>query len=134
MCTMYDKLLIAGNISSLWVICYLIDQLWYNGSKIIKSLKVREFQPNLTAIFWAFCYRIAAFVVSPKYSQAIRQHKDVEEGRQSSLSADGDSASVPVLASYNISDRDKRQQEVLSSTAGRAGRDRERGTKNRNGD
>ena len=105
---MYDKLVIARNISSLGVICYLIGQLWYNGSKIIKSLKIREFQPNLTAILRAFCCGIAAFVVSPKYSQVIRQQEDVEEGRQSSLSADGDSASVPVLASYNISDWDKK--------------------------
>ena len=105
---MYDKLVIAGNISSLGVVFYLIEQLWYNGSKIIKSLKVLEFHSNLTAILRAFYCGIAAFVVSPKYSQAIRQHEDVEGGCQSSLSDDGDLATVPVLASYNISDRDKK--------------------------
>ena len=44
--TMYNKLVIAGNISSLGVICYLIGQLWYNGSKIIKSLKIWELKPH----------------------------------------------------------------------------------------
>ena len=72
------------------------------------SLKVQEFQPNLTAILRTFCCEISTFVVSPKYSQAIRQHEDVEGGGQSSLSDDGDSATVPVLASYNIQDRDEK--------------------------
>ena len=104
--TIYDKLVIARNISSLGVICYLIGQLWYNGSKIIKSLKIWKLPPNLTALLRAFCCGIAAFVVSPKYSQVIWQQEDMEEGRQSSLGADGDSASLPVLASYTIDDRD----------------------------
>ena len=47
-------------------------------------------------------------MVSSKYSQAIRQCKDVEEGHQGSLSDDEDSATVPVLSSYNLSDQDKK--------------------------
>ena len=42
-CTMYDKLVIAENISSLGVICYIIGQLWYNGTKIVQSLKLQDF-------------------------------------------------------------------------------------------
>ena len=41
--TMYNKLVITGNISSLGVIIYLARQLWYNGSKIIQYLKIQEF-------------------------------------------------------------------------------------------
>ena len=57
----------------------------------------------------------------------------MEEGCQSSLSADGDSASMPVLASYSISDWDKKTAGGLSRPAGMAGRDMKILTKNRNG-
>ena len=107
-CTMYDKLVIAGNISSLGVIIYLVGQLWYNGSKIIQSLKIREFQPTFTAILQAFCCGIASFVVSSKYSQAIQQQKDVEGGHQGSLSEEEDSTTVPILSSYSLNNPDKK--------------------------
>ena len=106
--TMYNKLVITGNISSLVVIIYLVGQLWYNGSKIIQSLKIREFQPTFTAILRAFCCGIASFVVSSKYSQAIHQQEDVEGGRQGFLSKDEDSTTVPVLASYSLNNQDKK--------------------------
>ena len=106
--TMYNKLVIAGNISSLGVIYYLIGKLWYNGSKIIKSLKIREFQPTFTATLRAFCCGVASFVISPKYSQAIRQQEDVEGRRQSSLSEEEDAAIVPTLSSYSFNNPDKK--------------------------
>ena len=105
---MYDKLVIAGNISSLGVIIYLVGQLWYNGCNLIQSLKIREFQPTFTAILQAFCCGIASFVVSFKYSQAIRQHEDVEGGCQGSLSEDEDSTTMPILASCSLNNQDKK--------------------------
>ena len=110
-CTMYDKLVIAGNITSLGIICYIIAQLWYNGLKIIKSLKLRDFQPNLSAILRAFCCGVAAFVVSLKYAQVNWQQEDVEEGCQSSMGADGDLVSLPVMTKYSIGNRDKKVSE-----------------------
>ena len=106
--TMYNKLVIAGNISSLGVIIYLVGQLWYNGSKIIQSLKIREFQPTFTAMLRAFCCGVASFVISPKYSQAIRQQEDVEGGCQGSLSEEEDSTTVPILSSYSLNNPDKK--------------------------
>ena len=72
-------MVIAGNISSLGVICYIIGQLWYNGTKIIQSLKLDIFKTSITTILSAFCCRVAAFVVNPKYSHVSRQQEDLEE-------------------------------------------------------
>ena len=70
---MYDKLVVAGNISSLGVMCYIISQLWYNGMKIVQFLRLREFKTSISTILWALCCRVAAFMVSPKYAQVARQ-------------------------------------------------------------
>ena len=35
----YDKIVIAGNICLLGIICYLVGQLWYTRMKIINFLK-----------------------------------------------------------------------------------------------
>ena len=107
-CTVYDKLVIGGNIRSLRVIIYLAGQLWYNGSKIIQSLKIREFQPTFTAMLRAFCCGVALFVISPKYSQAIRQQEDVEGRCQSSLSEEENAATVPTLSSYSFNNPDRK--------------------------
>ena len=56
----------------------------------------------------ASCCGVALFVVSPKYSQAIRQQEDVEGGRQSSLSEEEDAAIVPTLSSYSFNNPDKK--------------------------
>ena len=109
--TMYDKLVIAKNMSSLGVISYIIGQLWYNGTEIVQSLKLRDFHPNLTAILRAFCCRVATFVVSPKYAQVIRQQKDLEEGLLGPIGADEDSGSMPVMTRYAKGPEDRKLAE-----------------------
>ena len=62
-------------------------------------------------------------MVSPKYSQVIRQQGDVEEGCQSSVGADRDLVSLPAITSYNIGTGTKSHQAGLSRLAGKRGRD-----------
>ena len=80
--TIYDKMVIAGNISSFGVICYLIGQLWYNGTKVIQSLKLWAFKTSITTVLRAFCCGVATFVINPKYSQIPGTKENVEEGLQ----------------------------------------------------
>ena len=59
-----------------------MDQLRYNGTKIIKSLKLKAFKTSITTVLRAFCYGVATFVPNPKYSQVLGPKEDVEEGLQ----------------------------------------------------
>ena len=65
----YDRFILAGNFCLLGIVFWVIGQLWYNGTKIIDSLKKRAFKTGIGTILRAFCCGIAAFMTSPKYSQ-----------------------------------------------------------------
>ena len=79
---MYNKMVIAGNISSLGVICYIICQLWYIGTKIIQSLTLQEFKTSITTILRAFFCGVAVLVTNCRCSLVSGPPEDVEEGLQ----------------------------------------------------
>ena len=94
--TIYDKMVIAGNISPFGAISYLIGQLWYNGTKIIQSLKLQEFKTSLATILRTFYCKVAAFMTNHKYSPVLGPQEDVEEGFQGPVGAAKDTRSVQV--------------------------------------
>ena len=86
----YNKVVIARNFCLLSIICYLVGQLWYNGTKIIKSLKQQAFKTGNTTILCTFSCGVAAFVTNPKYSHIPGAKDDVEEGLQRQETPAGD--------------------------------------------
>ena len=59
----------------LLLVCWI---LWYNSTKIIRSLKQRAVHTGLGTILQAFCYGIAAFITNPKYSPVPETREDME--------------------------------------------------------
>ena len=84
----YDKLVVAGNFCSIGIVLWVLSQLGYNGTQIVKALKEQAYQLGLATILRVFCCGISAFILKPKYdnvwvTQALRPSrlgsaKDVE--------------------------------------------------------
>ena len=70
--------IIVGNCCSLLLVCWIVSQLWYNGTKIIQSLKQRAFHTCLGTILRAFCCGIATFITNPKYSPVLEAREYME--------------------------------------------------------
>ena len=68
-------LAILGNGCSLLLVCWIGCQLWYNGSRIIRSL---EQHVSLGTFLRAFCCGIATFVIKPKYTPGAEVQEDQE--------------------------------------------------------
>ena len=78
----YDKFVLAGNFCLLGITFWVFRQLWYNGTKIIDSLKKRAFKTSVGTILRAFCCGIAAFMTSTKDSQTPETQADTTGGLQ----------------------------------------------------
>ena len=78
----YDKFILAGNFCSLGITFWVLGQLWYNGTKIIESLKKKAFKTGVGTILRAFCCGITTFMTSTKYSQALGTQADPVGGLQ----------------------------------------------------
>ena len=68
-------LTILGNSCSLLLVCWIVCQLWYNGSRIIRSL---EQHVSLGTFLRAFCCGIATFIIKPKYTPVAEAREDQE--------------------------------------------------------
>ena len=68
-------LIVIGNGCSLLLVCWIVCQLWYNGSRIIKSLEQRA---SLGMFLQAFCCGIATFIINPKYAPVLEAREDQE--------------------------------------------------------
>ena len=55
--------------------CWIVCQLWYNGSRIIRSL---EQHASLGTLLRAFCCGIATFIINPKYTPVSEAREDQE--------------------------------------------------------
>ena len=69
----------ARNFCLLSIVLWVIGQLWYNGMKIIDSLKQRAFNTGMGTILRAVCCGIAVFVTNPKYLQVPGTGDNIEE-------------------------------------------------------
>ena len=67
----YDKLVIAGNFCSIGIVFWVLSQLGYNGTQIVKALKDQAYKLGLATILRAFCCGIAAFILKPKYDDVL---------------------------------------------------------------
>ena len=70
----YDKLMIAGNFCSIGIVLWVLSQLGYNGSQIVKALKKQAYQLCLATILRAFRCGIAAFILKCKYDNMLVTH------------------------------------------------------------
>ena len=68
-------LIVIGNGCSLLLVCWIVCQLWYNESRIIKSL---EHYASLGMLLRAFCCGIATFMINPKYAPVSEAREDRE--------------------------------------------------------
>ena len=66
-CQVYDKIVLAGNFCSIGIVFWVLSQLGYNGTQIVKALKDQAYKLGLATILRAFCCGIAAFILNPKY-------------------------------------------------------------------
>ena len=64
----YDKLVIARNFCSIGIVFWVLSQLGYNGTQIVKALKDQAYKLGLATILRAFCCGIAAFITNHKYA------------------------------------------------------------------
>ena len=46
----YNRFVLTGNFCSLGIVFWVLGQLWYNGTKIIDSLKKRAFKMGVDTI------------------------------------------------------------------------------------
>ena len=60
------------------MVCWIVSQLWYNGTKIILSLEQQAFHTSLGTILCAFCCGIATFIINPKYAPVPEAREDLE--------------------------------------------------------
>ena len=67
--------IIIGNSCSLLLVCWIVCQLWYNWSRIIRSL---EQCASLGMLLQAFCCGIATFIINPKYTPVSEAREDQE--------------------------------------------------------
>ena len=63
----YDKIVLAGNFCSIGIVLWVLSQLGYNRTQIVKALKDQAYKLGLATILRAFCCGIAAFILNPKY-------------------------------------------------------------------
>ena len=68
-------LTILGNGYSLLLVCWIVCQLWYNGSRIIGSLEQRA---SLGMLLRVLCCGIATFIINPKYIPVSEAREDQE--------------------------------------------------------
>ena len=66
--TLWAKIVLAGNFCSLGIVLWVLIQLGYNGTQIVKALKDQAYKLSLARILQAFCCGIAAFIINPKYA------------------------------------------------------------------
>ena len=64
----YNKIVLAGNFCSLGIVLWVLGQLGYNGTQIVKALKEQAYKLGLATILRAFCCGIAALITNPKYA------------------------------------------------------------------
>ena len=50
------------------IVLWVLRQLGYNGTQIVKALKEQTYKLGLATILRAFCCGIAAFITNPKYA------------------------------------------------------------------
>ena len=84
----YDWFVIVGNCCSLLLVCWNVGQLWYNGTKIIWSLKQRAVHTGLGTFLRYFCCGIAAFKTNPKYSPVPETREDMERLQEQDVNSD----------------------------------------------
>ena len=60
--------MLAGNFCSLGIVLWVLGQLGYNETQIVKALKEQAYKLGLATILRAFCCGIAAFITHPKYA------------------------------------------------------------------
>ena len=70
----YDKLVVTGNFCSIGIVLWVLSQLGYNGTQIVKALKEQAYQLGLATILRAFCCGIAAFILKAKYDSVLVTH------------------------------------------------------------
>ena len=63
----YDKIVLARNFCSIGIVLWVLSQLGYNGTQIVKALKDQAYKLGIATILRAFCCGIAAFILNPKY-------------------------------------------------------------------
>ena len=73
-CQLYDKVVLVGNFCSIGIVLWVLSQLGYNGSQIVKALKKQAYQLGLATILRAFCCGIAAFILKSKYDNVLLTH------------------------------------------------------------
>ena len=66
--------MLAGNFCSIGIMLWVLSQLGYNGSQIVKALKKQAYQLGLATILRAFCCGIAAFILKSKYDNVLVTH------------------------------------------------------------
>ena len=67
-------ILLAGNFCLIGIVLWVLSQLGYNGTQIVKALKDQAYSLGLAMILRAFCCGIAAFILKPKYAgMAVNQ-------------------------------------------------------------
>ena len=82
----YDKIVLAGKFCSIGIVLWVLSQLVYNGTQIVKALKDQAYKLDIAMILRTFCYGITAFILNPKYDnmpvnqvqRLPRQSYDVE--------------------------------------------------------
>ena len=84
----YNNFVVFGNFCSLVMVCWIIGQLWYNGTTILNALRQRAFKTRLGTILRAFCCGIATFITNPKYSRMSDTRDDVERLQEQEIVAD----------------------------------------------
>ena len=67
----YDKIVLARNFCFLGIVLWVLGQLGYNGTQIVKALKDQAYKLGLATILRAFCCGIAAFITNPKYADVL---------------------------------------------------------------
>ena len=76
-CQVYDKIVLAGNFCLLGIVLWVLSQLGYNGTQIVKALKDQAYKLGLATILRAFCCGITAFIINPKYADMpVNQKRD----------------------------------------------------------
>ena len=72
----YGWLALLGNGCSLLLVCWLGGQLWYTGSRILRS---QGSSINLGMFFRAICCGMATLLLKPDYGSVVGAREDREE-------------------------------------------------------
>ena len=63
--------MLAGNFCSIGIVFWVLSQLGYKRTQIVKALKDQAYKLGLATILQAFCCGITAFILKPKYDDVL---------------------------------------------------------------